>query len=276
MAEANVKAPGAYKGQPWTLFDSVVSESFLLGDTAHLAIGTQNPAINANGEMIFFSAGRTRGTVPNYCNMDQNAQVAFGVEIWQMYILVQIPMNCAQGDGKFIPDEESPSYPGDGYWLGIQPGCPPSAYKLGEAIIQYGVCQLMVGQEEQCFYPVHRFGAGGGEYHVGYNMASNGVPEGANVLVLPEPISIPRTQNLIGKIILPAEVRAMIGTPTAPGVGSPRAPYVYYYWDPDADPGEEPTMVELAEVPYLVQWGLQGRRVKQTQYGQIAQGPAGA
>ena len=256
-------APGAFKGQPWTLFDSVAALSFLLGDTsqAGLAIGSRIPAINRAGEMIFFSAGRTRSSVEHLTNIDQDAQMAYGIEIWQMYIVTKAPiMPTYQSDGGM--DGDPPDFYG-------ATGAMSSAHKLMETIIKYGVLQLTVGQEEQIFFPLDRFGSGGGAAFI-YELA-NGLPFGANVMVLPEPISIPRTQNLNAKIKLMPEVHTLIGTPAAPGVGTPLQPYQLTYWD-----GEAPAVVSLPQPPFMVQVGLQGRRVKDTQYGQIAPTRAGA
>ena len=102
---------------------------------------------------------------------------------------------------------------------------------------------------------------------------NNGVPTGANVLTLPEPISIPRTQNLSARIKLPPEVYEMIGNVAAPGVGSPLQPYNFTYLGVAGEPPvPDPIDVLLQYPPYKVQIGLQGRRVKDTQYGQIAPG----
>lgn len=96
------------------------------------------------------------------------------------------------------------------------------------------------------------------------NVGQNGIPENANVLKLAEPIEMPRTQNLDVKITIAPEVRAMIGTLAAPGVGTPLVDYDY-----GVAGGLEPLVASLPQLPYSVQLGLIGRRVKFTQYGQI-------
>jgi hypothetical protein len=136
--------------------------------------------------------------------------------------------------------------------------------KLAEAIINFGVLQMGLGQEEQMSWPCHRFGGGGGvaQNSSQTSLPSNGIPEGPNVLKLPEPIEMPRTQNLSAKIRLAAEVQALIGTVAAPGVGQPLSPYLYGLVS-------TPTVVSLNQPPFAIQLGLVGRRVKKTQYGQI-------
>ena len=113
-------------------------------------------------------------------------------------------------------------------------------------------------------WPVHRFGAGGGYFQngaFGVGVGQNAAPDNGNVLKLPEPIEIARTQNLTAKIRLAPEILATIGTNLAPGVGDPILPNYAY----DSDKGE----VQLITPPYTVQVGLIGQRIKKTQYGQV-------
>ena len=78
---------------------------------------------------------------------------------------------------------------------------------------------------------------------------------------LPEPIEMPRTQNLNAKIRIAAEALPIIGASGGTGVGSPLQPYVYNT--------DNATSVNLPQLPFATQLGLVGRRVKKTQYGQI-------
>lgn len=245
-----------FKGQPWTLFDTIVSVSYLLGDTIP-AIGATTPAINLNGEMVFFSSpGRSNSNTPWYTNLDTPGILSYGMEVWAMYLMFAFPA---------LPPVQN-----RGFDFTINPGVPPTV-KLMEAILNFGVIDLNLGQENQTRFPCSRFGAGGGVYMNGgagvTNIAQNGIPEGANVLKFPEPIEMPRTQNLDVKLKIAPEARPMIGTLAAPGVGSPLLAYEYGT-APAA--GEDPeVVVELAQLPFSLQFGLVGRRVKNTQYGQI-------
>lgn len=243
--------PKAFKSQPWVLFDTVVARSFLLGDTTNgLAIGSQTPAVSSSGEITFFNSGRTDANYPWYTNLNVSGQLAYGLEVWQLYLHLMLPT---------MPDVAN-----IGYDITAEPVSPPGPVKLAEAIINFGVLQMRLGQEDQMSWPCHRFGSGGGvaQNSSQTSLPSNGVPEGTNVLKLPEPIEMPRTQNLDAKIRLAAEVQALIGTPAAPGVGQPLSPYAYGIVS-------TPTVVNLPQPPFAIQLGLVGRRVKKTQYGQI-------
>jgi len=250
-------APGTYKGQPWILFDSIAALSFLLGDqTNGVAFGSRIPAINAAGDMIFLSAGRTRAAVPWYTNLDQDGQLSFGMEIYQVALMLSFPLQT--------PNQNT------GFDVEVNPGVAPGL-KLAECLMQYGILELDLGQEEQMAFPCSCFGAGGGivvNNSAAVAAVQNSLQQNANVLKLPEPIECPRTQNINAKLRIPPEVQAMIGTPAAPGVGAPLDPYILGL---DAE-----TEVELQQPPYLVQLRLYGRRIKKTQYGQIPSGSVGA
>lgn len=242
-----------YKSQPWILFDTVASADFRLGSGT--AIGSTIPAITSAGEMIFFNGpGRNNATMPWYTNLDVSGQLAYGLEVWQIYVLIAFPA---------MPPNQN-----IGYDLANNAGV-PGTVKLAEAILHYSVLDLQLGQETQTQWPLSRFGAGGG-LNVGNGLvttiAQNGIPEGANVLKLPEPIQMPRTQNLSVKIKIATEARTIIGTAAAPGVGTPLSPYLYGTAD-----GDPPTVSSLAQPPFAVQLGLVGKRIKDTQYGQLAQ-----
>lgn len=257
MATAAGSAPG-FKSQPWILFDSIVSNSMLLGDgTADgLAVGTTIPAISSNGELIFFNApGRNAASTPVLTNLDQQSTLSYGFEVWQIYIALQFPV--------LTPNQNT------GYDLSANAGV-PGTLKLMEAILNFGVLELQLGQENQALWPLTRFGAGGG-LHVNAGtvavVGQNAIPDGANVMKLPEPIEMPRTQNIYAKIKLAPQVYQLIGSPAAPGVGSKLAPYAY-----GIAAGTPATVVSLPQPPYKIELGLVGRRIKNTQYGQL---PAG-
>ena len=250
---SNPAQPGAFKSQPWVLFDTVVARSFLWGDNSAngLAVGTQMPAVDASGQMVFFNApGRTTVTTPWYTNLDQQSQLSYGMEVWAIYLHIMVPVMTPNQNIGYDPTANA----------GVA-----GTVKLAEAILNFGVLELELGQENQLRWPLTRFGAGGGlNVNNSSNMAAalNGVPEGSNVMKLAEPISMPRTQNIAAKIRLAAEVQAIMGTPAAPGVGQPLSPYVYGI-------ASAPTLVNLTQPPFSVQLGFSGRRIKDTQYGQL-------
>lgn len=250
----NPAPPGAFKSQPWILYDSVASLSFLLGDTDNPAIGGSTPAISRNGEITFFqTAGRCGDQMPWYCNLDQAGQLSYGFEVWQMYLLFAMPT---------WPPAASVSLAESTAADNIVPG----TVKLVESILNFGVLEMNLGQEQQLSWPCTRFGAGGGLAQNAFLLSSaqNSMPQGANVMKMPEPIQMPRTQNLSAKIRIAPEAFSMIGSLAAPGVGSPLSAYPYI-----TVPGETPTIVDLDELPFMVQLGLVGRRIKDTQYGQL-------
>lgn len=253
------KNPKAFKSQPWILFDSIVARSFLLGDTTNgKAIGSEVPAISANGEITFFqSSGRTRATMPWYTNLDMAGQLAYGLQVWQIYVNLVFPV---------LPSLQTrdPNGDADDTTVGV-----PANVRLMEAILNYGVLSLNLGQEDQAEWPLTRFGAGGGVALVsggesGNMGATNALPQAQNVMKLPEPVEMGRTQNLSAKIRLAPEAFAMIGTLAAPGVGSTLLNYDYTLIS-----DEVPTIASLPMLPFMIQLGLVGRRIKDTQYGQL-------
>lgn len=257
--------PGAFKSQPWTLFDSIVAPSFLMGDTTAngLAIGSQSPAINSSGEIVFFqSSGRTRATMPWYTNLDVAGQLAYGFQVWQIYVNIVFPV--MPNHASTIQDPA----------VVTTLGPVPTTVRLAEAILNFGILSLNLGQENQAEWPLTRFGAGGGlalstggsgsgSEQGGMTATSNGVPATANVMKLPEPIEMGRTQNLSAKIRLAPEVFELIGSMAAPGVGSKLE---NYYMEYDA---VTPTVVNRKMQPFQIQIGFSGRRIKDTQYGQV-------
>jgi len=246
--------PKAYKSQPWMLFDTIAAKSFLMGDGTQdgLAIGTQTPAISASGEMVFFATGRNAANMPWYTNMQQTATLAYGFEVWAVALELLFPTVCPQQN--------------DGYSLSLNPGV-AAVQKLAECIINFGVLELELGQENQISWPCSKFGPGGGLSMSGNDAAVNtqsGERSLGNMLKLAEPIEMPRTQALNAKIRIAPEVHALIGNTTNIGVGKKLAEYDYTY--------SGPTTVDYDQPPYAVRLTLSGRRIKRTQYGQVPQG----
>src|SRR5262245_61847320 len=88
---SNPAQPGSFKSQPWILFDTVASSSFLFGSTV-FQIGAQLPAIDAMGQMVFFNApGRSTAATPVYTNLDQPGQLSYGMEVWAIYLHFMMP-----------------------------------------------------------------------------------------------------------------------------------------------------------------------------------------
>lgn len=252
--------PKAFKSQPWILYDSIVARSFLWGDTTNgIAVGGQTPAVSAQGEIVFFqSAGRTFATLPWYTNFDVNGQLMFGFEVWQIYFAVEFPAF------PLVPSYDPNAPVAAPTLLNV-----PPTTRLAECIINFGVLELTLGQEAQMAWPLSRFGAGGG-VHDNSNatsLATNSDVQNANVLKLPEPIEMPRTQNIFAKVRLAAEVRGLMGDTTTPGVGAPLSTQNYLVGAGDTN--------ALTLQPYKVQLGLVGRRIKNTQYGQLPQEQVG-
>lgn len=244
-----------FKSQPWVLFDTVASTTFLMGATTN-AIGSTTPAVTASGEIYFFNApGRSTGTTPWYTNLDQPGQLSYGFEVWQVYLHIMFPTLA------MIPSYD-PNSAAASTSVAV-PNVPPTT-RLAESIINFGVLEFQLGQENQMAWPCSRFNAGGGLVDSGSQVSriNNGMQQGMNVLALPEPIEMPRTQNLWAKIRLAAEVQALIGTPAVPGVGAPLAAQNYLVAAGDTN--------ALQLQPYAIQLGFVGRRIKDTQYGQVA------
>ena len=246
MADQELKN---FKSQPWFLFDTIVSSDFTCGSATN-AIGQTTPAISLNGELVFFqSAGRLSAQMPWWTNLDQVGTLAYGFEVWALYFSLLMPkvgayMSFGQ---QAVPDGMGPT----------------SVDILAAALLQFGVCEVTLGQENQMTWPLSRFGSGGGFWTTSPVVSNpqSGMPEVQNVLALPEPIEMPRTQNVNAKIRLANEAISVIGRPTALGAGAPLDPLSY------TDLAGN-TVVTTAQ-PYAVQFGFIGRRIKDTQYGQI-------
>ncbi len=241
---------GQFKDQPWIVFDTVAAKSFLVGETRadFRAFGTNGPAINQAGELLFFAAGRTEPNAPWYTSTELVGQLSYGFEAYQVYVHFGFPPYPAinESDG----DDE-----GEGH---LSP-----TVALMQAIINFGVLQMDLGQEQQMSWPVHRFGAGGGMHLMGSfgsTTSQNSLPESANVLALPEPVAIARTQNLNCKIRLAPEALPLIGTNSDPGVGTELSEFEIQLED---------TSPSIPQFPFSIQVGLIGKRIKKTQYGQV-------
>lgn len=263
MTPAQVAALGAqgFKSQAWMLYDTVASQSFLIGGVEPNlgqvnALGTSGPAVNRQGELNYFDAGRTRNN-PGvaYTNMDSNSTLAYGMEVWAIYCTVLFPsLRSLLDDG------------GGGLVVPF-----PRAVRLAEAIINHAVIAVRLGQEfDQVLAPSHKFGSGGA-FVSGSDLVANpinGLPGRQNVMVLPEPIEMPRTQNLSVKQTLSPEAIAFLGNAAAPGVGLSLPPVTTTF----LDGGGNAVAIDVPELPYAVQIGLIGKRIKHTQYGQTAGG----
>lgn len=253
--------PKKFKTQPWTLFDTIASESFLLGDTDNPAIGSPDPAINGNGEMVFFASSRTKSQQGQLTNMDKSGELSFGMWVYQIYLILKMPPMLSKADNN------APDYMAN---MNISP-----VQMLCNALINWSVLSMQLGQENQMWWPTHRFGAGGGladqtlgGMPYGISTQQNGLQRAENVLKLPEPIAMVKGDPLSAVISIHPIVRALLGTPGAPGVGAPLLPYVYSPWEGDP-PAPPPMPYELPMPPFSIELGLQGKRVKRTQYGQV-------
>ena len=240
--QANPESPtiGVFKGQPWILFDTVAAADFSVGQTDPngIAIGSNVPAINAAGELVFFNTpGRSKANYPWLTNLDIPGQLAYGMEVWAIAVEIKIPTQITL-------NQPSPF------------NVVPQAVKLAEALLQFSVIELNLGQEEQSAWPVTAFGNGGAMWSI--LNAQNAQPAIECSLKLPEPIAMGRTQNISCKMKIAPFMFPTIGTPTAPGVGIQMQQYSF----PSGD-----TTYTVPEPPFGVQMKLIGRRIKQTQYG---------
>jgi hypothetical protein len=253
MQGAGPLAP--FKVQPWVLYDTVASTTFLLGAATN-AIGGNSPAISSSGEITFFqSPGRTTQQMPWYTNMDQPGSLSYGMTVWQIYLNIMFPTMPLQPN--FDPDAPA-----------MAPtilNVPPTT-RLAEAILNFGVFECELGQENQFRWPCTRFGAGSGlkDTSSQTSKVNNGDENVHNIIQLPEPIKMPRTQAISAKIRLAPEVFALIGTPAVPGVGAPLATQAYTVAAADIN--------ELQLQPYAIQVGFVGSRTKDTQYGMVPTG----
>ena len=246
---------GQFKSQPWIVFDTVASRSYLLGENRSdfFAFGTAGPAITQAGEMLFFSAVPREPVSPWYTSTELVGQLSYGFEAWQVYVAFNMPPFPGRADGE----------PADG---GFGERSPVSA--LTQTIINFSVLQLTLGQEEQMSWPLIRFGSGGGFFMtggVGASSVQNGWPQEGNVIALPDPVMIARTQNIDAKILIAPEAQPIIGTNALPGVGTNLGNITI-----QIDDLVVPTTAEVPELPFTTQVGLIGKRVKKTQYGQVA------
>lgn len=252
MTQAPAQAPGTFKSQPWILYDTVASFDYTLGSATN-ALGATVPAISAAGEMQWFNApGRTKGTMPWYTNMDQQGRLSYGLEVWQVYLKVMFPAMPLM-----------PSYDADAPASAPTILNVPPTTRLAEAILNYSVLSLELGQEQQFEFPAGSFGAGGGivDSSSQTSMVQNMQQVAGNVLKLPEPIEMPNTQVLTARMRISTDVQGLIGRVGALGVGAPLATQSYTVANATTNP--------LTLPPYAIQLGLVGRRVKNTQYGQL-------
>jgi hypothetical protein len=247
-----MQAPENYKSQPWVLYDTVASSSFLLGSAVN-AIGATTPAISEAGEITWFnSAGRTKALMPWYTNMDTPGRLAYGIEVWQVYVRLIFPTMPMVSSVNPNPPVAAPTL------LTV-----PPTTRLAEAILLHSVLEMELGQEQQWQWPTSQFTAGGGlvDSASSTSNVNNGFQVNSNVMRLPEAIQMPNGQNIAARLRLSSEVRNLIGNVTSPGVGAPLLPQ-------QVTTDAVPTVRGCTLPPYAIQLGLVGRRVKFTQYGQ--------
>lgn len=239
-----------YKTQPWTLFDTIASTDFRPASATD-AIGSSGPAITKQGTMIYFqSSDRTRATMPWYTNLDQSGQLSYGLEVWQIYLALLMPR---------VPPTNSFGQPGLAA-AGIGVG-PSSVALLESTILQFAELEVQLGQENQMKFPATRFGAGGGLYNssVASGAGSNARQNSRNVLTLAEPIAMPRTQNFNVVLRISPDVLAQLAV-----AGTPLPDLTM--WNQSL---QVPGNITIPQLPYAIQVGFTGRRVKRTQYGQV-------
>jgi len=244
MARPDDGTIGAFKGQPWIIYDTVASYDFRVNAPTN-ALATNGPAINNAGEMIFLNAqGRNRANWPWLTNLDLPGQLSYGFEAWAIAFELRMPLVSAAQS----LDNTGPSGVG-------------TALKLAECLLNYSVVELDLGQENQTAWPITSFGNGGGLWSFLYSV-QNGMADVNCRLNLPEPIEMGRTQNFSIKVKLAPFNFATIGQGSASGVGMPLNPYIF-----QVTGGETPVDATVPQTPYGLVCKLIGRRIKNTQYG---------
>ncbi len=212
------------------------------------AAGSANPAVSAQNTIIFFQgAGRTRATMPWFTNLDVPGQLAYGLEVWQIYFALLFPrVPATMSQGQVAAADIGPS----------------TVSQYESTLLQFGELEVELGQENQMKWPLSRFGQGGGLYNSSLinGAGTNSRQDAINVLELAEPIQMPRTQNFNAVIRIAPEVQDVL---TALGGPLPSLSL----WNESLD---TPANITVPQLPYALQIGFMGRRVKKTQYGQIA------
>ncbi len=237
-----------FKTQPWILFDTICSTDFRPGADVD-AVGSSNPAVSAQNTVIFFQgAGRTKATMPWFTNLDVPGQLSYGLEVWQIYFALKNPR---------VPPTMSVGQTATGMQAG-----PSSVMQYESTLLQFGELEVELGQENQMKWPLSRFGQGGGLYTTGLvtGTGTNSRQDAVNVLNLAEPIQMPRTQNFNAVVRIAPEAAAVL---TALGGPLP----ALSMWNESLD---TPANITVPQLPYAIELGFVGRRVKKTQYGQIA------
>lgn len=240
-----------FKTQPWILFDTIVSTDFRPG-TAVDAVGSSNPAISQQNTIIFFQgAGRTKASMPWYTNLDMPGQLSYGLEVWQIYFALKNPrVPATMSQGQVAAADIGPS----------------SVMTFESTLLQFAELEVELGQENQMKWPLSRFGAGGGLYNSSLisGTGNNSRQDAVNVLELAEPIQMPRTMNFHATIRIAPEV-----SPVLQALGGPLP--ALKFWNESLD---IPADITVPQLPYSLELGFVGRRVKKTQYGQIARNPS--
>lgn len=249
----------AWKEQPWMMYDTVASRDFRIGavvDAGFPALGTSQPAFNQQGECVFFDAGgRNKANWPQLTNMDVPGQLSYGFRCHAVALELKFPMQIL---AQTMQTNAS------------APTGPSPAQKLAECIVQFGSLQMMLGQEEQFFFPVSSFSNGGALYTPTgiFSNAQNGFPAQNVLLALPKPILMGRTQNLSVKLKIAPQCFTLIGRGAAAGVGAPVDDYAFT--TPDLVDPAVGVVTELPMPPYGITCKLYGAREKLAQYGAAA------
>jgi hypothetical protein len=236
-----------FKTQPWILFDTIVSTDFRPGSATD-AVGSSNPAISQQNTIVFFQgSGRTKASMPWYTNLDMPGQLSYGLEVWQIYFALKNPrVPATMTQGQIAAADVGPS----------------SVMMLESTLLQFGELEVELGQENQMKWPLSRFGAGGGVYSSGLiaGVGTNARQDAVNTLDLAEPIQMPRTQNFNAVIRIAPEA-----APVLQALGGPLPSLKL--WNESLD---VPADITVPQLPYSIELGFIGKRVKKTQYGQIA------
>lgn len=249
----------AWKEQPWMLYDTVASRDYRIGTdpTIFPAIGTTQPAFNQSGEAVFFdAAGRNRANFPQLTNMDTPGTLAYGFRCHAVALELKFPMQML---AQTLDTNE------------MTPAGPAPGQKLGECILQFGTLQMMLGQEEQFYFPCSSFSNGGALWSPTgiFSSVQNGFPAQQILMMLPKPVLMGRTQNMSVKLKISPLCFDLIGRGAVnPGVGAPVDDYLFT--TPDTVDPAVGVQTELPMPPYALTCKLYGAREKLTQYGAAA------
>lgn len=241
---------GAFKGQPWVLYDTVASSDFRIGSPVN-ALGAPSPAINGQGEMNFFNTpSRNRANWPQLTNLDTPGTMSYGLKCYAIGVELRFPTLYSLQSTKGNPHGLTPA-PTVG---------PSQGQRLAEALLNWSTLQVIYGQEPQFEYPLTSFSNAGALFSSTsvLNSQQNGLPAIDVALTLPEPIEMGRTQVITAKVVVAPFMFELIGQGADIGVGMPRYGYSL---------ADDETTTLLPENPWALTVKLMGERTKLTQYG---------